>query len=225
MWPDADSRVATWRAVRPEPSVSKTRISIESILNGMGRPSLISRPAILEAGMAIADTGGLDAVTMQAVAERLGVTPMALYRHVGTKADLLDGLVELLLTEFPLPPPGLAWQDRLGSLARAVRATAHRHPAVFPLLLKRPATTPGARQVRDEINRGLEGSGVGAGRVAQVERLVSTAILGFVASEVSGRFANHSARQLDDDFALLERMLLGFIEAATQGGRDPTPRP
>lgn len=38
---------------------------------------------------------------MAAVAERLGVTPMALYRHVANKADLLDGLVERLLTEFP----------------------------------------------------------------------------------------------------------------------------
>ena len=42
---------------------------------------------------------------MQAVADRLGVTPMALYRHVANKADLLDGMVESILLEVPLPDP------------------------------------------------------------------------------------------------------------------------
>lgn len=43
----------------------------------------------------MADEKGIEALTMAAVAERLGVTPMALYRHVAYKTDLLDGLVEL----------------------------------------------------------------------------------------------------------------------------------
>ncbi len=50
---------------------------------------------------------------MAAVAERLGVTPMALYRHVANKADLLDGLVERLLTEFPPRRAELAWPERV----------------------------------------------------------------------------------------------------------------
>jgi len=49
---------------------------------------------VLDAALALADESGLGAVTMHAVATRLGVTPMALYRHVGDKAALLDGLVE-----------------------------------------------------------------------------------------------------------------------------------
>jgi Bacterial regulatory proteins, tetR family len=57
----------------------------------VGRTAQISRAAILSAGLAIADEHGLSAVTMQAVARRLRVTPMALYRHVANKDDLLDG--------------------------------------------------------------------------------------------------------------------------------------
>ena len=64
---------------------------------------------MLAASLELADEQGLSAVTMQAVADRLGVTSMALYRHVANKADLLDGVVERILWEVPLPDPALPW--------------------------------------------------------------------------------------------------------------------
>ena len=72
---------------------------------------------------------------MATLAQRLGVTTMALYRHVADKADLLDGLVELLLAEVVQPASDLAWPERLAACANDLRATARRHPSVFPLLL------------------------------------------------------------------------------------------
>lgn len=190
----------------------------------MGRPSLINRDAVLAAGLAIADERGLDAVTMGAVATRLKVTPMALYRHVANKADLLDGIVELLLTEVP-PPPAGPWADRLAGLADAIRASAQRHPSVFPLLLQRPATTPRARRARDSVYSALKEAGVEASRLEQTERLISTAILGFAASEAAGRFRNHSRRQLDADFALLQELLGRFIEFESRIAGDDRPAP
>jgi AcrR family transcriptional regulator len=177
----------------------------------MGRPSRIDRATVLSTGLALADEVGLEALTMGAVASRLGVTPMALYRHVANKADLLDGIVGLLLTDFSSPPPDVNWVERLSRLARAIRASARRHPSVFPLLLERPVTTPEARRVRDGIYAALREGGVGSERVAQIERLVSTAILGFVVSEAAGRFRYHSRRQLDADFDLLQALLGQFI--------------
>ena len=188
----------------------------------MGRPSLIDRASVLAAGLAIADERGLDAVTMGAVATRLKVTPMALYRHVANKADLLDGIVELLLTEFP-PPPAGPWADHLAGLADAIRASAQRHPSVFPLLLQRPATTPRARRARDGVCSALKEAGIGEARLAQTERLISTAILGFAASEAAGRFRNHSRRQLDADFALLQELLGRFIEFESRIVSDERP--
>jgi AcrR family transcriptional regulator len=174
---------------------------------------------VLQAGLAVADEFGLASVTMQAVAARLGVTPMALYRHVGSKAELLDGLVERLLTEFPMPARELAWDDRLTAMARGIRRVAGRHPAVFPLLLERPAVTPEALRVRGGIYDALEEAGVDPEERHRTERLVSTAILGFAVSEVSGRFARHSRRLLDEDFARLLDLLRVFILArpATDG--------
>ena len=166
---------------------------------------------MLEASLALADELGLAAVTMQAVADRLGVTPMALYRHVDNKADLLDGLVERILLEVPLPDPGAAWADRLAALARGTRKAALRHPDVFPLLLQRAAATPGARRTREVVYGALREAGLAEVDVVQIERVLATVVLGFAASEAGGRFAAHSAEQLDADFELLQSMLATLV--------------
>jgi AcrR family transcriptional regulator len=182
----------------------------------MGRRAQINREAILGASLAIADERGLDAVTMQAVAGRLNVTPMALYRHVASKADLLDGLVESLLTGFPLPPGELAWDRRLRELGRSMREIARRHPEVFPLLLSRPATTPASLRVREAARAAIEDAGLDSERAAHAERLSSTAILGFAASQAGGRFRELSAATIDADYARLENSIASLLEQAAR---------
>ena len=179
----------------------------------MGRVAQISREAVLAAALRLADEHGLAAVTMHAVAARLHVTPMALYRHVADKEALLDGLVELLLTEYSPPPAEGQWDERLVALADGIRATARRHPAVFPLLLTRPAVTPAARTVRDAVQAALREGGLPDGEVARAERLISTAVLGFAASEAAGRFRHHDQSVIDGDFAELVRWLRRSLPA------------
>jgi AcrR family transcriptional regulator len=118
------------------------------------------RQRILDAALAIADEAGLNAVTMRAVAARIGVTAMALYPYVRSKEDLLDGLVGRLLGELSLPDPAKPWPERLREIARSARATARRHPAVMPLLFARPAVTPDAVRVVDAIYQALMDAGV-----------------------------------------------------------------
>jgi AcrR family transcriptional regulator len=153
------------------------------------------RREILDAALAIADKEGLDAVTMRAVAARIGVTAMALYPHVRSKDDLLDGLLGRLLAELALPDPAKPWPDRLRELARSVRDAAHRHPAVMPLVFTRPAITLDAVRVVDAIYQALLDAGVQPDQVARVERMISTLVLGYAISETGGRFA---AGPLDD---------------------------
>jgi AcrR family transcriptional regulator len=147
------------------------------------------RREILDAALAIADEGGLAAVSMRAVAQRVGVTAMALYPHVSSKDDLLDSLVGRLLAELPLPDPAEPWRDRLAGIAAAARALAHRHPAAVPLLFSRPSVTPDAVAVVDALYQGLIDAGLPLAQVPRFERLVSTFVLGYGISEVAGRFA------------------------------------
>jgi AcrR family transcriptional regulator len=159
------------------------------------------QPEILDAALAIADERGLDALSMRAVAERVGVTPMALYGYFRNKEELLDALVGRLLTKLtPDPPnpgpsaqegpsPGPAWQERLEAFAWATRRLAREHPSVFPLLLFRSSVTPDGVKVVDQIYQALLEAGVPERDVPRVERLVSTFVLGFAISEVNGRFS------------------------------------
>ncbi|WP_020138233.1 TetR/AcrR family transcriptional regulator [Streptomyces sp. 351MFTsu5.1] len=151
------------------------------------------REEILDAALAIADERGLEAVSMRALAERVGVTPMALYRHVKDKAALLDGMVGRLLSAL-LPTDGAdageepTWDQRLDALAHACRAVTQRHPWAAHLLFSRPAVTPDAVRAVDIIYLALIEAGVPEPQVPRLERLISTFVIGFAASEASGRF-------------------------------------
>jgi len=151
------------------------------------------RQQVLDAALAIADEKGLDAVTMRAVAARVGVTAMALYPHVKSKDDLLDGLVGRLLAELSLLDPAKPWQDRLRELARSAREAGRRHPAVMPLLFTRPAVTPDAVRVVEAIYQALLDAGVPDAEIPRVERLVSTFVLGYAVS--GGRFVHRDPEQ------------------------------
>src|SRR5262245_10359539 len=136
------------------------------------------RRQILDAALAIADEEGLDAVSMRSVAARVGVSPMALYPYVGSKAALLDGLVGRLIDELP-KPAGPDWRAGLRAAADGVRALARAHPSAFGLLLSRPSVTPDAARVVDGIYQALLEAGVPPADVPRLERLVSTFVLGF----------------------------------------------
>lgn len=175
----------------------------------------LNRQAILDASLVLADQEGLSAVTMRAVAERVGVTPMALYRHIGDKQGLLDGLVERLIDELPNPEPALSWPDQLAALSDAIRTTARRHPAVFPLLLQRPVMTAAATARREVLYAGLRDAGVIPELVPRVERLLSTFLLGFAASEASGRFRERTTAELDADLAWLQELVRRLLTVTT----------
>lgn len=167
-----------------------------------------TRRKILQAAVEIADERGLAAVSMRSVAQRVGVSAMALYPHISNKEALLDGMVDVLLAEqLPLLEgiPDGHWWDRLTVIAQGVRSMAARHPSAFSLLLSRPSVTPDALKATDAVYQALLDAGVPEPQVPRIERLLSTFVLGFAASEVNGRFSkgtlNSRARraQLEPD--------------------------
>jgi AcrR family transcriptional regulator len=191
----------------------------------MPRAARISRAQVLDATLAIAAERGLAAVSMRAVAARLGVTPMALYHHVRDKQDLLDGLVERLLAELPTPDPDLPWEERLRALARSLRETAARYPDAFLMLLRRPTMTAGAKRVRDTAYAAIRDAGVSEELVPRIERLLSTFTIGFAASEAAGRFAMHDRSVLDADFEWgLSRLFGAFVAPEASAKRMPKRR-
>lgn len=174
------------------------------------------RQEILDAAMALADKHGLDGVSMRTVAERVGVTPMALYRHFDSKKALLDGMLERIVTSLPQDPAG-AWDQRLTGLAYAYRSVAQRYPWSAQLLFSRPSVTPDAAQVTEFIYAAIREAGVPEPQVGRLERLVTTFIIGWAASEVLGRF-EHRALDLTAEFEVDLADLRHLIERAGRPG-------
>ncbi|MFD0330344.1 TetR/AcrR family transcriptional regulator [Streptacidiphilus monticola] len=97
---------------------------------GRGPQPSLSVDRIVESAVALADTEGVDAVSMRRVASELGVGTMSLYRYVETKDDLLDLMTDQVMGEALTTPddPALGWRFRLRALALRYRQVMLRHP-------------------------------------------------------------------------------------------------
>jgi AcrR family transcriptional regulator len=93
-----------------------------------GPKPALSLARIVDAAVRMADTEGLDAVSMGRVATSLGAAPMSLYRHVSNKEELLRLMVDAAWGDSPGPlAPGETWRDGLSRWAWAMRDGARRH--------------------------------------------------------------------------------------------------
>ncbi|KAA9158586.1 TetR/AcrR family transcriptional regulator [Amycolatopsis acidicola] len=157
------------------------------------------REEILDAAVALADEHGLDAVSMRAVAQRVGVTPMALYPHIGGKSGLRDAMVGRLLAGLPPAGEPTGGARYLRDFAHATRKLVLGHPWAATLLFDRSAVTAEAVGAVDRIYQALLALGVPPAEIARLERLVSTFVIGFAVSETGGRFQAHNPRGRRDE--------------------------
>jgi AcrR family transcriptional regulator len=105
----------------------------------------LSPEVILDAAEAVA-VEGFEALSMRAVAARLGAVPMALYNHFATKEQLVDALLDRVLGRFEPEPATEDWAEDLRRFAHAHRRLLVRHPwAVAPLFT---SPSPGMSAVR-----------------------------------------------------------------------------
>ena len=97
----------------------------------------LSRARVLEAAVALADEIGLQAFSMRGLAQELGVVPMALYKHVANKEELLDGMVDIVFGEIESPSTGEDWRSALTRRAISARAALKRHSWAIGLMESR----------------------------------------------------------------------------------------
>lgn len=88
----------------------------------------LDRSAVVAEAIALADAEGLEALSMRALAARLGVVPMALYKHVADKEDLLGHMVDRIVAGYSPPAEGGGWRDRVRSRALSARDAILTHP-------------------------------------------------------------------------------------------------
>ncbi|GGR77762.1 TetR family transcriptional regulator [Micromonospora fulviviridis] len=110
-------------------------------LDGARRGPL-NRDRVLHAAVALADHSGVDSVSMRNLAQELGVVPMALYKHVANKEELLDGMVDVIVGEIDPPADGADWKSAIRQRILSARSALLRHPWSSRVIESRPKPTP-----------------------------------------------------------------------------------
>lgn len=154
---------------------------------------------VVDAALTVAGRDGIGQLSMRAVAAEVGVTVMALYRHVANKEALLDAMVGRMLGHIDLPADDLSWKSRLSRIAHEMLALAERFPTVLPLLLTRTYLAPEAVRLVQVLYAVFEEAGVPRGRVYRLERMFSTQLLGYVISVANDAFWTTEPETLDLD--------------------------
>jgi AcrR family transcriptional regulator len=110
------------------------------------RRSPLSKARVLQAAVALADEVGPEAFSMRSLAQELGVVPMALYKHVANKEELLDGMVDIVFGEIELPSADLDWRLAMRNRAMSTREALQRHSWAIGLMESR---NPGPANLRN----------------------------------------------------------------------------
>ncbi len=102
----------------------------------------LSRDRVLAAAVALADEVGIEALSMRRLAQELGVVPMALYKHVANKEELLGGMVDALVSEIDPPVLDAGWRNAVRLRVLSARRVLLLHPWGRQVLESRTNKTP-----------------------------------------------------------------------------------
>jgi AcrR family transcriptional regulator len=147
--------------------------------------SRLSRERVLRAAILHADAGGIEALTMRTLAEELGVAPMALYRHIANKDDLVDAMVDVVFSEIDLPASTAGWKTGMRQRAISAREVLSRHRWAIGLMESR--TNPGPANLRhhDAVIGTLRAAGFTIPMAAHAYSLLDSYIYGFALTQMN----------------------------------------
>lgn len=143
-----------------------------------GRPATLDREVVLDAAAQLFDDEGVEAVTVRRLAQRLGVTPMALYRHVGNKDELLIALVDRLAARLVYPPLPPDPREAILVLWRTLYDGLAEHPWLAEVLARRALMAPSVLGAVEAIHSALCAAGLSLEAAVRAYRLMWQFTLG-----------------------------------------------
>jgi AcrR family transcriptional regulator len=172
------------------------------------RPRL-SRERVLQAAVRLADSGGLEALTMRRLGEDLGVEAMSLYKHVASKDDLIDGMVDLVFAEIELPALDVDWRTAMRRRAVSTRDALNRHRWAVGHMEGRSTHGPANLRLHDAVLGCLRAAGFSVEMTVHAYSVQDAYIYGFALQETDMTpetpedFAAVAAQQMEDYAAML----------------------
>jgi AcrR family transcriptional regulator len=144
----------------------------------------LTRERVVAEGLTVVSADGAQALSMRGLADRLGVVPGALYRHVRNKEQLYDLILDAVLAEVDCrTDPALPWTAQAAALAHRLRAVLENHPGITALLKTRDPLGPSSLALAEGFLAPLHAGGVPGRQAALAFRLIYDYTLGFTLAD------------------------------------------
>ena len=182
-WGVAIATATRAHAALREEGLTVSRPGVGTVVAGPAprRDHELTRERIVAAAIVIADADGMAELSMRRIAGALGVSTMALYRHVPSKDDLTLAMIDSAIGELPLParrPPG-GWRACLELCARLEWAGFQRHPWLAPIMsITRPQLAPSAMRLTEWVLGSFDDTGLSQADRMYVQVLLFTFVRG-----------------------------------------------
>lgn len=187
---------------------------------GRGRDGELGRDRVVAAAIAVADHEGIGALTLRGVAAKLDAPVMSLYRHVGSKAELVRLMTDTAIGEEKLPPsPPPGWRAQLEVAARLQWKMLRKHPWLARLMgLSRPSPLPNAIAHAEWVLRALDGHGLDAAERMRLHMIVFGFVQGIAVNLETEADAASETGMTDDQWIETQ---MGAFGALARSGRYP----
>ncbi|MGW6704547.1 TetR/AcrR family transcriptional regulator C-terminal domain-containing protein [Streptomyces sp. NPDC054956] len=139
----------------------------------------LNRDRVLRAAVVFADANGIDALSMRKLAQELDVVPMALYKHVANKEELLDGMADAVVDEIDPPAPGPDWRHVVRERILSARRVLLRHAWAARVIESRTGPTPSVLAYLDSMAGSFRDGGLSADLTHHVMHAMGSRLLGF----------------------------------------------
>ena len=187
----------------------------------------LSKERVLKAAVALADKGGIEALSMRKLAQELGVEAMSLYNHVRNKEDILDGVVDVVVGEIEVPPRTTEWKASLRQTVMSARMVLLRHPWAPRVIESRKNPSPATFQYFESVIGILRAGGFSVDLAHHALHVLGSRVLGFTqelfndSDELAtGPEAAAMFAQLADKFPYMTEMAMAVSHEGGLGGCD-----
>jgi TetR/AcrR family tetracycline transcriptional repressor len=153
-----------------------------------GRRRAVSHEEIVDAALALLDEGGVEAMSIRAIAARVGVAPNAVYTYFPDKAAVVAAVVERLLGEVDhgvFTDRSQPWRERVEAIAIELRSRLSDHPAAVALMIGGPMDGPHALSLNEQLLQLLDDAGFDPVQAARAGYLLIVYVFGSIALEVA----------------------------------------
>ena len=139
----------------------------------------LSKERVLGAAVALADAQGVEGLSMRKLAQELGVVPMALYKHVANKDELLDAMVDVVVGEIDPPAGGTDWKTAMRRRVLSARGALLRHPWASRVMESRASPTPAVLAYMDSMIGMFRAGGFSIDLTHHAMHAMGSRLLGF----------------------------------------------